>query len=464
MVFSAFLLGYMLCEVPGGWMGDRWGARRVLTRIVLCWSLFTALSGCMWPFTLDSGYRLEVPGVVVLLSMGGLVLLGLGLVFGSRFFASLKGITVTGLVAVLLFGLRLLSSLFGLSFLVQSLVIPLLVDSFLLLLLIRFLFGCGEAGAFPNLARVVGIWFPFRERGLAQGAIWMSARLGGAIAFVVIGTLTGLLGWRLAFVVLGTLGAVWCVFFAAWYRDRPEDKPECNEAERELIRGGPGAARSNLAYHAPLPEQPALGGVVNVLAICLAGACVSFAWYFFATWQPRFFKDVHGLNFKQSELLMGLPFLSGAAGCLLGGGLSDWLVRWTGNRRWGRSAIGVAGFGAAWLCVLAAAFVPKTWQAISLLCLATFLNDLAIPVIWAVCADIGGRYAGTVSGIMNCVSGVGAVLGPALTPVILKAVPGSWTVKWQVVFIVYAAAWFVGALAWLRIDAGTPLLEEKTAP
>src|SRR5438445_2850157 len=91
LVFSAFTLGYLLFEVPGGWMGDRWGSRRVLTRIVLWWSIFTALTGFVDPFLLDSGWR------------------------------------------VTLFGR----------------VIPIIFDSFLAILLVRFLFGCGEAGAYP---------------------------------------------------------------------------------------------------------------------------------------------------------------------------------------------------------------------------------------------------------------------------------------------------------------------------
>src|SRR5581483_6903440 len=120
LVFGAFAVGYCLFEVPGGWMGDMWGSRKVLTRIVIWWSLFTALTG-----SIDQ-------------ILGGI------------------GLTTPALV------------LWG-------------------MLLVRFLFGCGEAGAYPNAARVVGSWFPFGERGFAQGAIWFSARLGGAVAPFVIG-------------------------------------------------------------------------------------------------------------------------------------------------------------------------------------------------------------------------------------------------------------------------------------
>src|SRR5262245_14735066 len=170
LVFGAFALGYGLFEVPGGWFGDRWGSRRVLVRIVVWWSVFTALTGCVWAFSFQW-----------------------------------LGYSVTSLAAMIA---------------------------------IRFLFGSGEAGAYPNLARVVKAGFPYQERAIAQGTVWMSARLGGAIAPLVIGRLSVALGWRQAFWVLGAIGIVWAVGFYVWFRERPEDKPECNDAERELIHPG----------------------------------------------------------------------------------------------------------------------------------------------------------------------------------------------------------------------------------
>ena len=167
-VFNAFTLGYLLFEVPVGWMGDVWGSRRVLTRIVLCWSVFTALTGAIWSFSPERWAEL------------------------------------------------------------------LILNAFVTMLLMRFLFGCGEAGAFPILARVVGNWFPYQERGMAQGIIWTSARIGGALSPLVIGRLAVWLGWRQAFWVLGAVGLVWCFFFYRWFRSTPEEKPECNDAEREL--------------------------------------------------------------------------------------------------------------------------------------------------------------------------------------------------------------------------------------
>ncbi len=407
LVFSAFLLGYMLFEVPGGWMGDRWGSRRVLLRIVVWWSLFTALTGFIWPFHFEHA----VP-------------IGLG----------------------------------SLSF-----TVTLLFNSFLLLLLVRFLFGCGEAGAYPNLARVVGSWFPFRERAFAQGGIWFCARMGGAVAPFVIGRLSEGIGWRRAFWVLGLVGVAWCVLFAWWFRDRPEDHPKVNEAELDEIRAGPHSwqSRTAAAGHGDVPWRQALTSA-NLWAVCLAAFCVSFGWYFYPTWQPDFLEQVHQISFRDSEIITGLPFACGAIGCLVGGRLSDRLVRTLG-RRWGRSLIGVVGFAGAGLCVLATGFVAEAWQAVALLCLAFFVNDFAIPVIWSVSTDIGGRHAGTVAGFMNTIGAVGGMISPAMTPYMQGAMPGDWSAaaRWQATFAVLAAAWFVAAAAWLRIDASRPLFREE---
>ena len=404
-VFSAFLWGYTLFEVPGGSMGDRWGSRRVLTYFVLWWSLFTALTGAVAAFSFDSGKEVRL----------------------------------------------------------WALAVPVVFNSFLLIVLVRFLFGCGEAGAFPNVARAVGNWFPFRERAVAQGAIWMSARLGAAIAPTVIASLTLAFGWRRAFWALGVLGILWCILFAWWFRDRPEDKPGCNEAERDLIHAGPDSfqAHDAEATHAPLPWRTLLTSA-NIWALCLAAFCVSFGWYFYPTYQPQFLKDVHGFQYKDSPILTGLPFLCGAVGCLLGGRLSDRLVRTLGSPRWGRSLIGVFGFSGAGLCFLAAGLVPYAWLAVTLLSLACFINDFAIPVIWAASADIGRRYSGTVAGFMNMLGGFGGMITPILIPVLLERLPGSLVDRWKGVFLVLSTVWFLGALAWLRIDASTPLVEEDS--
>jgi MFS family permease len=416
-VFSAFLFGYALFEIPGGWMGDVWGARRVLARIVLWWSAFTALTGSVWYFEPS----------------------------GSSWFL-----------------------VYGYS----------LVSTFGVLMLVRFLFGAGEAGAFPNINRVTRTWFPPAERGTAQGAVWMCARLGGALAPAVTGALAVAVGWRQAFWTLGALGLAWSAVFLYWFRDRPEDVAACNAAERAKIRGTRPPVPAEMADLVTVPETgfralpadepltaghawPPLGLLftsVSALAACAAAFCVCFPWSFYMTWQPAFYSDVFGLSPEQSELLTGLPFFFGAAGALLGGWLSDRLIRLTGSRRWGRALVGITGFGGAGVCILVACLAVRPWQATTLLCLGFLINDLAIPTIWAALADIGGRYVGTLSGLANMVGNIGGAISPVLIPVVLRRfghLPAAE--RWQIVFVGMAAVWFVAAASWLFIDAGKPL-------
>jgi MFS family permease len=400
LVFSAFLLGYTLFEVPGGWMGDRWGSRRVLARIVLCWSLFTALTGFVWSFSFDSGRALGWGGWQI----------------------------------------------------------PLVFDSLGLLLLIRFLFGAGEAGAYPNITRVIRDWFPIGERAFAQGWVWMCARLGGAVAPVVIGRLTVAIGWRQAFWVLGLVGVGWAVCFLRWFRSSPAKHPRCNPAELHLIHDGQPAA-VHAAGHA-WPGFSALVGSLSVWAMGSAAFWVCFGWYFYPTWQPKYLKDVHGFQVGgwRSEVLTGLPFLCGAVGCMLGGGISGRLVQRLGHR-WGRSSIGLVGFAGAGACVLATGFATSAWQAVTLLCLAFLVNDLAVPVLWASAADVGGRFAGTVAGVMNMIGGIGAVLSPVLIPYVLAWLPEGYSAdqRWRIIFAGLAGAWFLASASWLFVDAGKRL-------
>jgi MFS family permease len=449
-IFGAFTTGYTLFEVLAGYMGDKWGSRRIITRIVLWWSAFTALTGSVVYFSYDTGRTL---------SLGPWT-------------------------------------------------IPLVFDAFMLMLLVRFLFGAGEAGAYPNLTRVVSDWFPARERASAQGAIWMSARLGGFLAPLVIGRLTVWLGWRQAFWVLGAVGLAWAMCFFQWFRSKPDTHPGCNAAERDLIQGRPSlvvgdAPRVQASDQVTLAEDrlhsspsgavgwltdrdesqvsvpldrirhegsghawPGVGRLASSLtlwAVASAAFWVCFGWYFYITWQPRYLEEVHGYRADgwESEVLTGLPFLCGAVGALIGGRLSDRLLPRLGPR-WGRSAIGLVGFGAAAFCVLGAAFAISAWQVVALLCLASLVNDLAIPVIWAVSADVGGRFAGTVAAVMNTVGGVGAVLSPLLIPRALNWLSASHSVhrSWQLVLVGLSGAWFLAAASWLFIDASKQLPQE----
>ncbi len=383
-VFSAFVAGYVLFEVPGGWLGDRWGARAILFRIVLCWSLFTAATG----------------GVK-----------GIAAVFSA------KAGPEEWLIAMIA---------------------------------IRFLFGVGEAGAYPNIARALGRWFPFRERATAQSFIWLSSRWGGAFAPAIIGGLMLLGGgWQRAFWILGLVGVVWAALVFAGVRDRPEDKPQVNAAERELIRAGDAGAGS--IYDdagAPQFRWAALLSP-NVLALCVVSFCVSFCFYFYITFLPKYLKDQFQVDYAQSQFISGLPLLLGGFACLAGGFLSDYAIRKTGSKRWGRSLVPIAGWTAAGLCAFAVSQLHSPVAVMALIVIAFAFQDLGVPSMWSLPTDIGGRFAGTLGGWMNSAGAVGGMLSP------LVAAKVSISHGWKATFVVFGAVYLLGALAWLRVDAGS---------
>jgi len=315
----------------------------------------------------------------------------------------------------------------------------------------------GEAGAYPNIARALGRWFPFRERAAAQSFIWLSSRWGGAFAPLLIGGLMRLGGgWQRAFGILGLLGLVWALFFFLWFRDRPEDKPQVNAAERELIRAGEPGGGSIYDDAGPRPFRWTSLFSANVLALCLVSFCVSFCFYFYITFLPKYLKDQFQVDYGQSQFLSGLPLLIGGVACLVGGFLSDYAIRKTGSKRWGRSLIPIAGWTAAGLCALAVSQLHSAGAIMTLIVLAFALQDLGVPSMWSLPADIGGRFAGTVGGWMNSAGAVGGMLSP------LVAAKVSIAHGWNATFVVFGIVYLLGALAWLRVDAGRPLDQSKS--
>jgi sugar phosphate permease len=350
----------------------------------------------------------------------------------------------------------------GLKMSAGGFVLSLALDSLTVMLFIRFLFGLGEAGAFPNVTRVIRDWFPLNERGIALGLVWTCARLGGFFAPVVLSFLTLLLGWRQAFWMFGLAGVAWALVFYVRFRDKPEEDPLCNENERAHIRHASFPTESG--GHA-WPSWRVLFGSLTVWAVCAASFFINLGWYFYATWQPKYWLEVHNIAYADSGWLTGAPFLCGAFGTLLGGFASDLMLRFGYSRRWSRALIGISGYLLAGLCVLAAGFTTTVWQAETLLCLGFLVNDLTVPIIWAVCSDVGGRFAGTLSGLMNMIGGIGAILSPLLLPYVHEMLHEHFdpAITWRFIFAGLAASWFIGAISWLFIDAGKPLVDPKSA-
>jgi MFS transporter, ACS family, glucarate transporter len=371
--FAAFNWAYALFEVPGGWLGDRIGPRRVLTRVVLWWSFFTAATGWVWN--------------------------------------------------------------------ASSLIV------------IRALFGAGEAGCFPNLTRVFTTWLPVAQRERAQGVLWFAARWSGAFTPLLVAYVLDFMSWRRAFEIFALPGVIWAIAFYVWYRDDPREHPGINAAELAEL---------------PSPEQTAIGARVpwstllrsrSVWLLCIQYACLSYGWYFYVTWLPTYLREVRGTSVKFGALLAALPLLLGGIGCLVGAQLIPLVRRVVGSVAMSRRIVAIVGFVGASSCIFAFVQVADPVRAMLLLGLAGFFNDFVMPACWAGCMDVGGRHAGTVSGSMNMVGNIGGALSPLAVGYILTWYPGNWTAT----FYVSSAIYLIGAVCWLFIDAHTPLGDAERA-
>ena len=297
-VFSIFVFGYALFEIPGGWMADRWGPRAVLTRIVLWWSFFTAATGWAW-------------------NVGSLMV-------------------------------------------------------------VRLLFGVGEAGAFPSCASAVARWFPETERARAQGTLLTGTRIGGAIAPGLVVMLMARYAWRSVFAIFAAAGVVWAVAWYSGFRDTPSG---------QRVEAG----------HRPPVDWRRLAGSPNLWAICIMYSCYSFGLYFYLTWLPTYLLNARGVTVSTLGLWAGLPLLCGAAGNLAGGWISDQLARRVGLR-WGRRIPAGVGLLMSSVLLLVSLALDNTTAALvamiaSFALLAQALKTIPMGTGYAVWTGIGA--AGT---------------------------------------------------------------------
>jgi MFS family permease len=334
------------------------------------------------------------------------------------------------------------------------------------LLAIRFLFGAGEAGAFPNMARAFSRWFPRRERGAANGVLFFGSRIGGMLSAPIALLLIHRWGWRTSFALFGMLGIVWAIAWYAWFRDDPREHPAVSGEELAWIEQDTPAVRSvrlqadlrSVRLQADLrsvrlqadkdPATPwrSLLASRNLYAICAMYFAFGYGLYFYFTWLPTFLIRVLGFSVFAGGLFAALPFLLAGLADLAGGWLTDSLARTRGLRA-ARCGLGFAAFLTCAGLVLGSTIVAAPAARAVLLALALASADLALGACWAVPLDIAADHAGVVTGFMNTFGNLGGLVGPMVIGVAVDRWH-SWIFPFYVTALVYAA----GAVAWLVIE------------
>ena len=398
-IFAAFGLSYALFEIPTGWLGDKIGARKVLVRVVLWWSFFTAATGWAW--------------------------------------------------------------------------------SYASMWTTRFLFGAGEAGCFPNLTKAFSSWLPRNERTRAQALMWMGARWGGAFTPLLVVLVMSLVTWRTAFQLFASLGVLWAIIFWRWFKDNPRDHKSVNAAELALLKEN----EQNAISHGGMPWTKLISRP-SIWLLWGQYFCLSYGWYFFVTWLPDYLntsgRPILSNDFLRwlagqmegsvradliqpilKAVLAGVPLFFGGFGSLFAGMISTKLIMRGANVVTVRRTFGFLGFAGASGLLMMSFYMTDPLLAMLAMGMASFCNDMTMPGSWAACMDVGGKFAGTVSGSMNMMGNFGGMAGPLATGYVLAATTittasGS-TKNWELVFAISSVIYFLGAFFWLFIDPVTPL-------
>lgn len=410
---TAFTIAYGIFEVPAGWLGDRWGPRGTLLRIVTWWSFWTAITGCV------------------------------GATIGSYM---LGGLTT--------------------------------------LIVVRFLFGAGEAGAYPNITRAIHNWFPRDFWESAQGLVFMSGRLAGGLMPLLWGvlvqgtTITPALHWRAVFCLLGLIGLAWCLTFAKLFRNCPQEHPGVNQSELALI--GPLSESGSHSGRFPWKEiltHPSLW------ILCGMYSLINYGWIFNLTYLPGYIQTRFHLpeGDLTGSLYKGAPLWVGAAGCVLGGVLISGLTRYTLHRHRSRQIVGVC---AMLLCAVAwwqARGATNALQFSLLVSLGAFGVDLTLGAAWAACQDIGRQHAAVTAACMNMIGAGGAAFASWHTGTIVQrsvettAAAQSLTFEtlpqqakematlagFSEAFTMYAMVYVVAAVCWFFIRVDRPLVRDS---
>jgi sugar phosphate permease len=314
---------------------------------------------------------------------------------------------------------------------------------------IRFLFGIGEAGAFPIATRSLSRWVLPSERGFVQGLTHAGSRLGGALTPPLVVFLLIRYGWRAPFVSFGVLGVLWAAAWFWYYRDSPEEHPSVNAAERDLIRQSLGAAPKRAGGRG-IPWKRILASP-QMWLICAMYFCYAYSMDFYLTWFPKYLNAARGLSLEKMGMYASVPLIAGTLGDLFGGWLSDVFVKRSGKLARSRRIVAIFGFALAAVTVWPAYRSASAVACVLFSGLVMFGLEATVGVSWALTLDMGGIFAGSVSSVMNTFGNIGGALASALVAYQAQVY------GWHVPFVIIGVLSVTGALLFMKINAEKPI-------
>lgn len=317
--------------------------------------------------------------------------------------------------------------------------------NYISLLVVRFLFGAGEAGAFPSLSRAFFTWIPMQERGIVQGINFSGSRLGAAFALPAIAWLISAVGWRHSFMIQGAVVFSWALVWYLLFRDLPEKHRKVSQSEKEYILTHRQQMDTTEANASGISISR-LFGSRNMWMAMLQYFCSNFTFFFCLTWLMPHLKEKYALEFVNAGMYASVPLLFGAFGNWVSGWLVDRLYK-AGHWQLSRRLPAMIGFGLAAVGLVGSANMESITGAVVFLSLAIFGADMTLSPSWAFCIDVGKRNAGAVSGTMNMAGNIGSFLTALAFPYIKV-----WTGSVMPFFYTGAALAILAVAAWALMN------------
>ena len=361
-IFSAFGWAYVAGQIPGGWLLDRFGSKKIYAMSIFTWSLFTLLQGYVGEFGVSS--------------------------------------------------------------------------AIIVLFMLRFMVGLAEAPSFPGNARIVAAWFPTAERGTAS-AIFNSAQYFATVLFApLMGWIVYTYGWQHVFVVMGAIGIV---FSVVWMKViySPREHPRINKEEFDHIANNGGMVDMDQDKGKGSSSGPKWDYIRQLLTnrmmlgIYLSQYCINGITYFFLTWFPVYLVQERGMTILKAGIIASLPAICGFIGGVLGGIISDYLLRKGHSLTFARKAPIIGGLLLS-TTIVACNYVDVEWMVVGFMALAFFGKGVGA-LGWAVMSDASPKQiAGLSGGLFNTFGNIASITTPIVIGYIISTT-GSF--KWALVFV-----------------------------
>lgn len=315
--------------------------------------------------------------------------------------------------------------------------------NFVSLLLTRFMFGVGEAGAFPGIAKSTYNWIPLQERGIVTGINFSGSRLGAAFAMPLVTWLIATFDWRNAFYILGLVGIFWALVWYYWFRDRPEEHSSI--PEDELVYIIENRQEKKLGNKTLIPFITLLKSNSVWLAMTQYFSS-NYINFFCLSWLFPYVKERYSLSMMDAGFYTMFPLLAGAFGNYFSGFIVDKIYN-RGNWKLSRRIPAVIGFTLVIIGLMISLRMDSVQGAILFLSLAVFGADMTLSPSWSYCVDIGKENAGSVSGTMNMAGNIGSFLTALAFPYL-----ADWTGTTDTFFYVGAGLALIGIFCWLKMN------------